>query len=85
MSDDERNDLKGMVRTLITRMENDAKNRDDWRKEIKDDINALKIQIAPVVRDHQIIFIGGKWLMYLLAGAWASVKAWFTVTDRLGK
>jgi hypothetical protein len=85
MSEEEREDLRGMIRTLIQRMDHADRNRDDWRSAIKGDLDELKKQIAPVVRDHQFIFMAGKWIVGACAAVWAVVEAWLKISDRLSR
>lgn len=81
MSDDERIQMARLATAFegfVERYDREQEQRDEWRKK-------MEKKLDPIYRHHQVIVIGGKWIVYVVGGAFAAVKAWFTVSDHFGK
>lgn len=65
------------------RYSEERQERDEWRGKIDEKIDKLDEKIQPVVNDHQIIVVGGKWFLGVIGALWAFIKAWLFVSDRL--
>lgn len=57
--------------------------RNEWRKSIESTVGDLKNQISPVVRDHQMIVNGGKWIAGGAAGLFGMIKGWVFIREHL--
>lgn len=63
------------------RYEVEREERKQWRDDIHQKVQSLDEKIAPVVRDHQIIVRGGKWVVATVASGFAFVKGWVFIKD----
>lgn len=61
--------------------ENTEKNQ--WRGEIMDKFNGLEKKMNPIIKDHELIVKGGKWVIASAAAGLATVKGWVFLKDHL--
>lgn len=60
----------------IERYKLDREKQDQWRQ-------GIEAKLDPIVRDHQIVVRGGKWVVSLVAGGYGMVKGWIFIKDHL--
>lgn len=73
MSDDEKSEIAAlnvMVRTLISR-----------QGTVLGEIAEIKKQLAPIYLHHQIITVGGKWMVGLLVSIWGLFEAFIKLRE----
>jgi hypothetical protein len=66
-----------------SRYENERMERKEWRDAIDVKIDKIDEKIKPVVRDHEIITRGGKWIVATAASSFGLIKGWIFVKDHI--
>ena len=61
--------------------ENQEKNQ--WRGEIMQKFDGLESKINPVIKDHEMIVKGGKWVVATAAAGFATLKGWVFIKEHL--
>jgi hypothetical protein len=59
----------------------ERQERNDWRTSVESKIDKLDEKFTPVLRDHQMIVRGGKWIAGILAATWALFKGWIFLKE----
>lgn len=65
------------------RYETERDERKGWRDEINMKVDRLEKKIGPVVRDHQFIVRGGKWVAATCAAGFGAVKGWIFLKEHI--
>lgn len=58
------------------RYESEREERKQWR-------DGIEKMILPVVRDHEIIVRGGKWIITIVASGFGLFKAWLVIRNHI--
>ncbi len=65
------------------RYENERTERKDWRDGIDLKFEKMEKKIWPVVRDHEIIVRGGKWITATAVSGFGLIKGWIFVKEHI--
>lgn len=76
-------EMRGELRQFYKRFDETEKRRDEWRTGLEERIDDLNKKIDPVIKDHQMIVTGGKWIVGLVATSVGVVKGWVFLKDHL--